>query len=50
MILRSLNCVDDTDFSNVKEIATMESKLQILSEQKVKYYAKYDESLKQYVS
>ncbi len=49
MLLRSLNCADDASVSAVKkEIATMESALQKLSEQEAKYSAELNEVLKQY--
>lgn len=50
MLLRSLDCADDTGISAVKkEIATLEGALQKLSEQEAKYSAELDEALKQYV-
>ena len=50
MLLRSLDCADDTSISEVKkEIATLEGALQKLSEQEAKYSAELDEALKQYV-
>lgn len=49
MLLRSLDCADDAGISDVKkEIATLESALQKLSEQEAKYSAELDEALKQY--
>ena len=49
MLLRSLDCADDTGISDVKkEIATLEGALQKLSEQEEKYSAELDEALKQY--
>ena len=49
MILNSLNCDDDAGISDVKkEIATLESALQKLSEQEEKYSTELDEALKQY--
>ena len=49
MVLRSLDCADDTGISAVKkEIATLEGALQKLSEQEEKYSAELDEALKQY--
>ena len=46
---RSLDCADDAGISDVKkEIATLESALQKLSEQEEKYSAELDEALKQY--
>ena len=49
MLLRSLDCTDDAGISAVKkEIATLESALQKLSEQEAKYSAELDEALKQY--
>ena len=49
MLLRSLDRADDAGISDVKkEIATLESALQKLSEQKAKYSAKLDQALKQY--
>ena len=49
MVLRSLDCADDVGISAVKkEIATLESALQKLSEQEEKYSAELDEALKQY--
>ena len=48
-LLRSLDCADDAGISDVKkEIATLESALQKLSEQEEKYSAELDEALKQY--
>ena len=48
-LLRSLDCVDDAGISDMKkEIATLESALQKLSEQEAKYSAELDEALKQY--
>ena len=48
-LLRSLDCADDAGISDVKkEIATLESALQKLSEQEAKYSAELDEALKQY--
>ena len=48
-LLRSLDCADDASISDVKkEIATLESALQKLSEQEEKYSAELDEALKQY--
>jgi len=44
-----LDCADDAGISDVKkEIATLESALQKLSEQEEKYSAELDEALKQY--
>ena len=49
MLLRSLDYTDDVGISDVKkEIATLESALQKLSEQEAKYSAELDDSLKQY--
>lgn len=49
MLLRSLDCTDDAGISDVKkEIATLESALQKLSEQEEKYSAELDDALKQY--
>lgn len=49
MLLLSLDCTGDTGISDVKkEIATMESSLQKLSEQEAKYSAEIDDALKQY--
>ena len=49
MLLRSLDCTDDAGISAVKkEIATLESALQKLSEQEAKYSAELDDALKQY--
>ena len=49
MLLNSLDCADDADISTVKkEIATLESGLKKLEEQKTKYSAELDEALKQY--
>ena len=49
MLLHSLVCADDAGISAVKkEIATMESALQKLSEQELKYSAELDEALTQY--
>ena len=49
MLLRSLDCTDDAGISDVKkEIATLESALQKLSEQEAKYSAELDDALKQY--
>ena len=49
MLLRSLDCADDVGISAVKkEIASLESALQKLSEQEEKYSAELDEALKQY--
>ena len=49
MLLRSLDYTDDVGISDVKkEIATLESVLQKLSEQEAKYSAELDDSLKQY--
>ena len=49
ILLRSLDCTDDTGISDVKkEIATLESALQKLSEQEEKYSAELDDALKQY--
>lgn len=49
MLLRSLDCADDAGISDVKkEIATLESALQKLSEQEAKYSAELDDALKQY--
>lgn len=49
MLLRSLDCADDTGISIVKkEIATLEGTLKKLSEQEEKYSAELDETLKQY--
>ena len=49
MLLRSLDCSDDSGISAVKkEIATLEGALQKLSEQEAKYSAELDEALKQY--
>ena len=49
MLLRSLDCTDDAGISDVKkEIATLESALQKLSEQEEKYSAELDEASKQY--
>ena len=48
-LLRSLDCADDAGISDVKkEIATLESALQKLSEQESKYSTELDEALKQY--
>ena len=48
-LLRSLDCADDAGISDVKkEIATLESAMQKLSEQEEKYSAELDEALKQY--
>ena len=48
-LLRSLDCADDAGISDVKkEIATLESALQKLSEQEEKYSAELDDALKQY--
>ena len=48
-LLRFLDCADDAGISDVKkEIATLESALQKLSEQEEKYSAELDEALKQY--
>ena len=48
-LLRSLDCADDAGISDVKkEIVTLESALQKLSEQEEKYSAEIDEALKQY--
>ena len=49
IILSTLDCTDDAGISVVKkEIATLESALQKLSEQEEKYSAELDEALKQY--
>ena len=49
MLLRSLDCADEAGISDVKkEIATLESALQKLSEQEAKYSAELDVALKQY--
>lgn len=49
MLLHSLDCTDDAGISAVKkEIATMESSLQKLSEQEKKYSTELDNALKQY--
>lgn len=49
MLLHSLDCADDAGISAVKkEIATMESSLQKLSEQEKKYSTELDNALKQY--
>lgn len=48
MLLHSLDCADDAGISAVKkEIATMESSLQKLSEQEKKYSTELDNALKQ---
>lgn len=44
-----MDCADDTGISDVKkQIATLESALQKLSEQEAKYSAELDKALKQY--
>ena len=49
MLLRSLDCADDTGISDVKrEIATLEGAMQKLSAQEAKYSAELDDALKQY--
>ncbi|MCI5956152.1 MAG: MobA/MobL family protein, partial [Clostridiales bacterium] len=49
MLLRFLDCAEDTDISAVKkEIAVLEGALQKLPEQEAKYSAELDEALKQY--
>ena len=48
-LFRSLDCADDAGISDVKkEIATLESALQKLSEQEERYSAELDDALKQY--
>ena len=48
-LLRSLNCADDTDISDVKkEIATLEIALKKLDEQEVKYATELEDAMKQY--
>ena len=49
MLLRSLDCADDTGISSVKkDIAAMESALKKLEEQEAKYSAELDAALKEY--
>ena len=49
VLLNTLNCASDADVSAVKkEIATLDSSLQKLSEQETKYSAELDDTLKQY--
>ena len=49
MLLRSLDCADDTGISSVKkDIAAMESALKKLEEQEAKYSAELDATLKEY--
>ena len=49
MLLRSLDCADDTGISSVKkDIAAMESALKKLEEQETKYSAELDAALKEY--
>ena len=49
MLLRSLNCADDTGISSVKkDIAAMESALKKLEAQETKYSAELDAALKEY--
>ena len=48
-LLRSLNCADDADISDVKkEIATLEIALKKLDEQEVKYATELEDAMKQY--
>ena len=48
-LLRSLNCADDADISDVKkEIATLEIALKKLNEQEVKYATELEDAMKQY--
>ena len=48
-LLRSLNCADDADISDVKkEIATLEIALKKLAEQEVKYATELEDAMKQY--
>ena len=49
MLLRSLDCADDTGISSVKkDIAAMESALKKLEAQEAKYSAELDAALKEY--
>ena len=49
MLLRSLDCADDTGISSIKkDIAAMESALKKLEEQETKYSAELDAALKEY--
>ena len=49
LLLNTLNCSTDADISDVKkEIVTLDSSLQKLSEQETKYSAELDDALKQY--
>ena len=49
MLLRSLDCADDTGISSIKkDIAAMESALKKLEEQEAKYSAELDAALKEY--
>lgn len=48
-LLRSLNCADDADISDVKkEIATLEIALKKLDEQEMKYATELEDAMKQY--
>ena len=49
MLLRSLDCADDADMSDIKkDIAAMEAALKKLDEQEGKYAAELESTLQQY--
>ena len=49
MLLRSLDCADDTGISSIKkDIAAMESTLKKLEAQEAKYSAELDAALQEY--